>query len=47
MIDLQGKGERMGIYLVSIKCPSGSKIGILWSQLGHFLDTNCDMPILL
>jgi hypothetical protein len=47
MIDLQGREERLGIYLVSIKCPSGSKIGILWSQLSHFLDTNCDMHVLL
>ena len=45
MIDLQGREERLGIYLVSIKCPSGSKIGIFWSQLGPFMDTNYDMPV--
>jgi hypothetical protein len=45
MIDLQGSEERLGFYLVSIKCPSGSKIGILWSQLGPFMDTNYDMPV--
>jgi len=46
MIDVQGRKERLGIYLVSIKCPLGSKIGIFWSQLGHISGTNCDMHVL-
>ena len=32
------KGEDWGICLVFIKCPSGSKIGIFWSQLGRFFE---------